>query len=259
MINNYAPGPTPAYRISSVDYALQLAMLLWQAQEVRVSDAADYLGVARSTAHRLLAMLVFRGFARQLEGSRVYVPGPVLSDAGTRTMAKLEMQRRAEPFLRDLAETTGETTSLQVLAGREVEFVDTVESRKSIRVGSRTGLTLPAHTCAGGKTLLAQLDEDEILRLYPTESPLEQITPLPTAPTRKTLIRELREIRRNGRAIDIRPSVVAAGVPVRGRDGQVVAAMAIAAPRARASKDTVNALLEELHQVATDFSAALAA
>jgi IclR family acetate operon transcriptional repressor len=259
VIQNYAPGPAPAYRISSVDHALQLAMLLWQSHTLRVSDAAEHLGVARSTAHRLLAMLVFRGFARQLEGSPLYVPGPVLSDAGSRAMAKLEIQRKAEPFLRRLSEATGETSTLQMLDGREVAFVDTVESSNPVRVGSRTGLTLPAHTSAGGKVLLSQLNEEEIVRLYPAETPLEQIAPSSAVATRETLIRELREIRLNGRAIDIRPSVVAAGVPIMGRGGRAVAALAVAAPRHRVGKETVRALVNELHSVSADFEAALTA
>jgi IclR family acetate operon transcriptional repressor len=258
VIQNYAPGPAPAYRISSVDHALQLAMLLWQSHTLRVSDAAEHLGVARSTAHRLLAMLVFRGFARQLDGSPLYVPGPVLSDAGSRAMAKLEIQRKAEPFLRRLSEATGETSTLQILDGREVAFVDTVESSNPVRVGSRTGLTLPAHTSAGGKVLLSQLNEEEIVRLYPTET-LEQIAPSSVVATRETLIRELREIRLNGRAIDIRPSVVAAGVPIIGRNGRAVAALAVAAPRQRVGKETVRALVGELHSVSADFEAALTA
>ncbi|MER7797186.1 IclR family transcriptional regulator [Microbacterium sp. NPDC096154] len=259
MIQNYAPGPTPAYRVASVDHALQLSMLLWQSRTLRVSDAAEYLGVARSTAHRLLAMLVFRGFARQLEGSHLYVPGPVLSEAGSRAMSQLEIQRRAQPFLHRLADATGETATLQTLDGRQVAFVDTVLPANAVRVGSRTGLTLPAHTSAGGKVLLAQLDEDEIQRLYPAESTLEQITPSSAPPTRETLLRELREIRRTGRAIDIRPAVVAAGVPVIGRGGQAVAALAVAAPRARTGKETVRALVDELQSVSSDLSEALAA
>ncbi|MCX4908974.1 helix-turn-helix domain-containing protein [Streptomyces sp. NBC_00878] len=53
------------YPITSVDHALHLATLLQQEGPLRVSDAAERLGVSPSTAHRLLAMLVYRGFAEQ--------------------------------------------------------------------------------------------------------------------------------------------------------------------------------------------------
>jgi len=67
----------PAYGIESVDHALRLAVLLQQEGPLRLTDAAQRLGVARSTAHRLLAMLVYRDFAEQDEQRR-YVAGPVV-------------------------------------------------------------------------------------------------------------------------------------------------------------------------------------
>lgn len=65
----------PSYVIASADNALRLVVLLRDVGAVRLSDAAAELGVANSTAHRLLAMLVYRGFAVQDE-HRIYHPGP---------------------------------------------------------------------------------------------------------------------------------------------------------------------------------------
>ena len=48
----------PAYAIDSVDHALHLVQLLQHEGPLRVTDAAERLDVSRSTAHRLLAMLV---------------------------------------------------------------------------------------------------------------------------------------------------------------------------------------------------------
>ena len=67
----------PTYSIEAVDNALQLLQLLRDGGALRLKDAADELGVAPSTAHRLLAMLVYRGFAVQDE-TRRYVPGPAM-------------------------------------------------------------------------------------------------------------------------------------------------------------------------------------
>src|SRR5580704_10569183 len=52
--------------------------MLRDSGQVRVSTVAAELGIARSTAHRLLAMLVYRDFAVQAE-DRSYRPGPALS------------------------------------------------------------------------------------------------------------------------------------------------------------------------------------
>ena len=67
----------PPYAIASVDHALRAAAMLQLEDGLTVSQVAERLGVARSTAHRLLAMLVYRDFAVQDE-DRVYRAGPVL-------------------------------------------------------------------------------------------------------------------------------------------------------------------------------------
>ena len=67
----------PPYAISSVDHALRLAAILQLEGGLSVTEAAERLNVARSTAHRLLAMLVYRDFAVQNE-QREYLAGPVL-------------------------------------------------------------------------------------------------------------------------------------------------------------------------------------
>src|SRR5256885_13256667 len=68
----------PPYALQSVDHALQLLQMLRDNGSLRVSEAAQELGTARSTAHRLLAMLVYRDFAVQDE-ARKYLPGAALS------------------------------------------------------------------------------------------------------------------------------------------------------------------------------------
>ena len=59
------PGQEPAYPIASVNNALRLLLLFRGQPRVRLSEASEHLGVAHSTAHRLLAMLAYHGFVRQ--------------------------------------------------------------------------------------------------------------------------------------------------------------------------------------------------
>jgi IclR helix-turn-helix domain len=71
----------PRYPLASVDNALRLLLCLSRGKAIRVTDAASELKVARSTAHRLLAMFEFRGLVRQDPSSRTYVPGQALVEA----------------------------------------------------------------------------------------------------------------------------------------------------------------------------------
>jgi len=72
----------PAYPIASVDRALRLLLLVGRRSSVRLSEASEALGVAPSTAHRLLAMLAFHGFVRHDGDRHGYVAGPALAEIG---------------------------------------------------------------------------------------------------------------------------------------------------------------------------------
>ena len=68
----------------SMRRALALLRVLAQHQEdgIDLQGVMARTGLERSTAHRLLAMLQYRGFVRQDAASRSYVPGPSLDDVG---------------------------------------------------------------------------------------------------------------------------------------------------------------------------------
>lgn len=156
----------PAYPIASVDNALRLLLMLREHQQIRLSDASAQLGVAHSTAHRLLAMLAHHDFVRQEPGQRVYVAGPALLEIGLAAVRKMDLRHHARPVLEELAREFGETTHLIRLEGSEVRYLDAVESSKALRVAARTGTTLPANITASGKAILAALPPDAVDQLY---------------------------------------------------------------------------------------------
>ena len=129
------PGREPAYPIASVDNALRLLMLFRAEPRVRLSDASEHLGVAHSTAHRLMAMLAYHGFVRQEPDSRAYVAGPALVEIGLAAVRQLDIRRHARPVLESLASSLGETVHLAVLEGGNVRYLDAVESSRALRVG----------------------------------------------------------------------------------------------------------------------------
>jgi DNA-binding IclR family transcriptional regulator len=220
----------PAYGIDSVDHALHLATLLQQEGPLRVTDAARRLGVARSTAHRLLAMLVYRDFAEQDEDRR-YVAGPVLRrPASPEPVA--DLRRVALPHLQALASRTDETANLLVVVADEVRFAATVECGQVLRVGDREGRVLPAHLASGGRAVLAARTDDDVRRLYSgPDSPVADVD---------ALLRDLRRVRRQGFAVNEQKTetgVTAIGCAIRGPEGGVSAAVSVAMPSARYRRD----------------------
>lgn len=152
----------PAYPIESVDKALSILLMLRDEGSLRVSDAAVRLGVARSTAHRLLATLQYRGFVAQDKESRAYRLGPALRDIGLAAVGHIDAWRVGRPVLERLSRQLDESVHFGVLEDAQVLFVDGVESTRALRAGSRVGVRLPAHCTAAGKAMLAQLDSEEV-------------------------------------------------------------------------------------------------
>jgi IclR family transcriptional regulator, acetate operon repressor len=219
----------PPYSITSVDSALRLAAALQVEGSLSVSEAADRLGVARSTAHRLLAMLVYRDFAEQLPDRR-YGPGPVLRGGPMPQAPVTRVREVALPHLRRVVDALGETANVMVLAGSDVRFVGTVECDHILRVGDRTGRTLPAHLSSGGKAVLATLDREQLATVL---EPLD-------ADTAARLERELRTVRRRGFAVndqETEAGLTALGVAVPDPQGAVRAALSLAVPTARYSRE----------------------
>ena len=241
----------PAYAITSVDSALLLATLLQQEGAMRVTDVAARLGVSVSTAHRLLGMLVYRDFAEQLPDRR-YAAGPVLRRGPVQQASVATLRDAALPHLRRLADAVGETANVMVLAGSDVRFVATAESDQVLRVGDRTGRTLPAHLSSGGKAVLATLDDGQLAAV---------LEPLDEAAAAR-VERELRTVRRRGFAVndqETEAGLTAVGVAVPPAGGFSGAALSLAAPTARYSPDRlpvwVAALAEAAGAIARDLGA----
>jgi IclR family acetate operon transcriptional repressor len=146
----------PPYALESVDNALRLLQLLRDQGTLRVSEAAAELGIARSTAHRLLAMLVYRDFAVRGD-DHAYLPGPALSAPPLHGEPVRRLREAIRPHADALRDRTSESVSLLVLHGRSVRFLYTAESTRPLRVGDRQGTVLPAWRTSGGKALLAEL------------------------------------------------------------------------------------------------------
>jgi DNA-binding IclR family transcriptional regulator len=251
----------PAGGLTSVDNALWLLQLVGERQALRVAEAADLLGVARSTAHRLLSALRRRGFVLQDRPNGAYRPGPALHAVGLAAISRIDIRRSARPVLEELQEETRETASLAVLEGTDIRFVDAVESTRSVRVGNRTGMVRLAHTSAVGKAILAELPPAELRRRYPDEE-LDTRTPA-AVHSREALFAELAEIRRTGYALNWEESVEgvsAVAVALRDPTGAPVASLAIAAPSSRMrSVDAVRAFAPLLTAAARRVEEALRA
>lgn len=250
----------PSYPIASVDHALTLIQLLRDTGPLRVADAASELGVAHSTAHRLLGMLVFRDFAFQDEERR-YHPGPAVGQRPIGQPWTRELCRLARPHLERLTDRVGETSNLMIRVGARVRFLLTVRSLDGGAVGDRRGIVLPAIYTAGGRAMLASLSPASVETLLGGEQAGRSGDALPES-ERARLRRELAAVRSSGYARNLDDSELglsALAMPVRDGETRVVAAVAVAVRSSRVARMRSGRVVEELRSCRDAVEDALAA
>src|SRR3954454_18200036 len=230
-------GFDPRAGVGAVENALRLLQLYGQRDVLGVSETARLLGVGRSTAHRLLTTLRAHGFVVQ-DRSRAYRVGPDLRELGA-TIAEAGVGRaRCRPYMQALCDELGETVNLVSLTGTDAIFVDSVETRRPLRVGGREGVVLPAHTVSAGKALLAVLPVDVLHELYADEA-LTTLTER-TVASRTALEAQLEIVRQRGYAVNIGESergIPAAACAIPGRAAGERLAIAVSAPSSRVHDD----------------------
>jgi DNA-binding IclR family transcriptional regulator len=138
-----------------------------------------------------------------------------------------------------------------IRAGSDVQFIDSIESKQALRVGSRVGVRLAARLTSGGKVLLADLPFEEVALLYPELADDEAAL--------STLKRTLVAVRRQGFGTNVQESergVVAVGMAVRGLTGAAIGAVTLSAPTVRFNRgkvaDVLPALTETVEAIRSD-------
>jgi DNA-binding IclR family transcriptional regulator len=224
----------PTYPIEAVDNALRLLQLLRDGGSLRLKDAAAELGVAPSTAHRLLAMLVYRGFAVQDE-SRMYYPGSAIG-AGPAGLGWTRLLRTvAQPHMEVLSARINETVNLMVRVGTKVRFLSTVEGTNALRVGDRQGSVMPASKASGGKAILAELDPEMVRKLF-SSGTADMAGDSISDDEYPAFARELDGVRSRGFAANFEGTeegISALGMSLHNGKGEVVGAISVATPVAR--------------------------
>jgi IclR family transcriptional regulator, pca regulon regulatory protein len=227
-----------------------------------IADIADELGMSRSTTHRYVITLVALGYLEQ-GASRKYRLGLRVTDLGMSALNSTGLREHAHPYLEELRQRTSYTTSLGVLDGTDVLYVDRVRSFRrgqgKIDLDLHTGSRLPAYCTSMGKLLLANLPEPEQRDLI-AEMKLTKRGPN-TITSKKALREELEDIQSEGFAVDdqeLAAELYAIAAPVRNEARDVVAAVNLAAHASMISlEELVDALGPHLISTADRISARL--
>lgn len=251
-MRNDAPA-APNYPIESVDNALKVIRMFLDRDSLRVSEVGEELGVARSTAHRLMDMLTYHGFLRRDQTTRTYVAGSTLIDVGLAVVRRMDVRSVAMPHLQQLADRTGETVHLATLDASQVLYVACVEGPRALRLGNRVGATAPLHASATGKAMLSALPEDEARALLP-DGRLPRFTKT-SITSRRALEEQLAAIRSSGFATNVEENeegLSSVASPIVDRAGRLHGAVAVGGPTVRLSRDLLESLGPDVRATADE-------
>ncbi len=248
--------------VQSLSRALDLLEALAASDERALSELAEETGMIPSTAHRLLASLVQRGYvARSTGNGRYRIGSQLLAVASSAASRRDALVRAARPHLEELSAQTGESVNLVLLDGLDVVYLAQAEGRHAVRMASQVGRAVPAHATAAGKAILATHPADAVLRDVERAGALIPRTPH-TITDAAALGRALDRVRRDGFAIDeeereLGVGCIAAAIPA--ADGAAEAAISVSGPCGRVVTDAAAELGREVARHALAVSVALAA
>lgn len=124
--------------------------------ELGVSEVARALGVAKSSAHRMLSTLATRGFVEQNPETGRYRLGLHLYELGQLSVCRSRLRQAALPIMEDLRQRTGHTIHLGVADGADVVHLERLQSREGLDIfDDLPARRFPTHCSATGKVLAA--------------------------------------------------------------------------------------------------------
>lgn len=230
---------------TGVNATLRILDLLAARGPLGLADLARELGVAKSTAHRVCAVLVERAWAVRDADGRYHL--------GVRAL-RLGSLARELPIVvafrtvaADFLSALDETIALAVLDGDESLYLAIEETSQPVRYITHVGSKTPAFASASGRVVLANLPPATVESLFAGR-------PLITPTGRRLggmaeLGGILDDVRRNGYAENWEETargLYASSVPIVNDAGTTLAALTTLVPLSRATAERRESIVVEL-------------
>ena len=224
---------------------------------LQLKDVAQITGINKSTAYRFLAHLEHEGYVFR-DSSGAYAIGVRLARLASGSSYQTTLRKLSRPILQQLWRVTGETVNIAVLDGREVLYLDVMESSHTFRLVSQVGMRRPVYCTALGKAMLAFIPEEEQQYFFDGMS-FERFTPH-TIRGALQLRKEFALIRQRGYSIDNEEAYLGSrciGAPIFEASGKIAAALSVSGPTTRVTRERVPAVASAAKNAAIAISRTL--
>jgi DNA-binding IclR family transcriptional regulator len=147
----------PATRqVGAVARAVEVLDALAEARaELGTNEIARRTGINVSSISRLLSTLTSAGLVQHIPSTGRYRLGVRILQLASAARESLDIRTVARPYLEELTELTGETSTLSLPGEHDLLTIDFVQSPRSVRSVAEIGRNSVAHATAAGKVFLA--------------------------------------------------------------------------------------------------------
>ena len=184
--------------VKSADNLFGVLEAVHELEGAGTTEVADYLDIAKSTAHDHLTTLVEHEFL--IKDGSTYRVGLKCLNYGMQAKNRLELAKVAKPSLEQMAEETGEIVWLTVEEYGKGVFIEKAMGERAVQPYGEIGRRVPLHDLAAGKAILAHLPEERVREIV-EKHPLPERTEN-TITDVEELLAELETIRERGYALN---------------------------------------------------------
>lgn len=211
-------------------------------------ELSKELNLNKTTVHRILNSLICMDYVRQDPESLKYSLTFKFCGISTQILAQNNIIRLARPYLKELAEQTGETVHLVQVDGIKAVYIDKVEaSHNSVRMVSMIGKSIPLYCSGVGKALLADMSDEKIKTIWDA-SKIQRLTEY-TVTDFEEFQKLITQIRQNGYALDNEENelgVRCIAVSLKSFNNKPTYAISVSAPKDRMSDERIEEIRKQI-------------
>ncbi|WP_246013333.1 IclR family transcriptional regulator [Pigmentiphaga humi] len=238
--------------VRAISRAVHLLRILALGGEhgMRITDIVAQSGMSRPTVHRILQTLIAESVGEQDASTRRYRLGPEISLLGMSRPAQFPVRAAAEHYIEALANELGDTAFLSIRVGLDSVGIDRKTGSYPIKVlAIEVGARRPLGVGVAGVMLLASLPPDEAGHICDVNAARLP----PDGPSMEAIRTRVRAARSNGYAyseVGVLRGTRAVAVPVTDTNGNVIAALSVAAMAERLKEPKLPQVIDAMRQKA---------
>lgn len=217
-----------------------------------LKSVVDATGIGRSSAHRMIQLLVHMGYLRHGSPGEFRL-GSTLIEFGFTALNQDPLPVVARESLDALAERTQDTIHLSVEDGESVLYLHKIPGTRGAEMRSRIGHRMPMTRTGVGKALLLG-QENRWERMFTAENPGAGTSAV------EAFVKRMHGYTRDGASLDLEenePGIRCVAAPVRDGSGDIVAGISLSATRPYMPKERMQALVPVMKSAAREISVKL--